>query len=409
MNSEEPFCVIDLGNINIKCLIFKIKNDNNAEILATSVTPSEGIYNDAVINLSKATVAIRHCISNAEKKAKISLKKINVVFEQLDFLCTKFSAHKKINGSQIDREDIEFLLKEAKNQLTLNDKNQHLIHIFNHNYVVDGKIFLEEPINVYADLLTHEVTFITAPKNNIKNINQIFADCDLEIEGLISRTFAISVNLLSDKNLNEGSVLINLELDKISLGLFKNLALVHSINIPIGVNHITNDISKVCSLSSEESHNIKNSINFSLKETQKIFDENNFLKQNCFITSAYRKISKDLIINVIKARLDEISQKLMKQLILGGFNLNPGINIFLVSEESNLINLEKYFTQFFKVNVTKLNKNSSNNKELTENSFISLLGALKIIKDGWETEAIPEKRSRNIEKISFFSKIFKKL
>jgi len=93
MNDEDPIGIIELGNINIKCLIFKI-NNNNTEILSTSITPSEGLHNDIVVNLSKASSAIRSCISKAEKKAKISLKKINVVFEQPDFLCTKFSKNK---------------------------------------------------------------------------------------------------------------------------------------------------------------------------------------------------------------------------------------------------------------------------------------------------------------------------
>jgi len=44
--------------------------------------------------------------------------------------------------------------------------------------------------------------------------------------------------------------------------------------------------------------------------------------------------------------------------------------------------------------------------DLKEN-FASCLGALEIIKDGWETEAIPEAVNQNIEKISFFAKIFK--
>ena len=191
MNYENPVGIIELGNINIKCLIFKVKNDNKAEILSTSITHSEGIHNDVVINLAKASNVIRKCISIAEKKAKISLKKINVVFEQPDFLCTKFSKHKKIDGSKIHKDDIEFLLKEAKKQLILNDKNQSIIHIFNHNYIVDGKIFAEEPIDVYADSLTHELTFITTTKNNLKNINQVFIDCDIEIERLISRIFTL--------------------------------------------------------------------------------------------------------------------------------------------------------------------------------------------------------------------------
>ena len=167
MSLEDPKGIIELGNINIKCLIFRINDNNNSEILSTSITPSEGIHNDLIVNLAKASNAIRSCISTAERKAKISLKKINVIFEQPDFLCTKFSKHKKIDGSRIHKDDIEFLLKEAKKQLILNDKNQSIIHIFNYNYIVDNKTFVEEPIDVYADSLTHEKTFITAPKNNL--------------------------------------------------------------------------------------------------------------------------------------------------------------------------------------------------------------------------------------------------
>ena len=117
---DDPIGIIELGNINIKCIIFKI-NNNNVEILSTSITPSDGFHNDVVVNLSKATSSIRTCISSAEKKAKIPLKRICVVIEQPDFLCTKFSKHKKVNGSKIHKDDIEFLLKEAKKQLVLND------------------------------------------------------------------------------------------------------------------------------------------------------------------------------------------------------------------------------------------------------------------------------------------------
>ena len=406
MNLEDPIGIIELGNVNLKCLIFQINKNNSSEVLSTAITPSEGIHNDVVVNLTKASNAIRLSIGSAEKKAKISLKKINVVFEQPDFLCTKFSKHKKIDGSKIHRHDIEFLLKEAKKQLILNDKNQSIIHIFNHNYIVDGKIFMEEPIDVFADSLSHEMTFITVPKNNLKNINQVFIDCDIEIERLISHTFTLGVKLLNVRELQLGSALINLGYKKISLGLFKNLALVHSVTLPIGTDHITNDISKVCSLNLDETKVIRNNIDFSFKNDQNLFDQDDFLKNTYFIDSNFRKISKNLILNVIKARLDEILEILKKQLIVPGFNLNSGINFLLTGEGSNLLNLEKYCENFFRLSTKKISQNNIENDNDFEKNFASSLGALKIIKDGWETEAIPEIREKNIEKIGFFAKIF---
>ena len=407
MSPEDLRGIIELGNINIKCLIFKIKNNNESEILSTSVTLSEGIHNGMVVNLTKASNAIRSCISAAEKKAKILLKKITVVFEEPEFLSTKFSKHKKINGSRIHKDDIDFLLKEAKKQLILNDEKQSIIHIFNHNYIVDGKAFAEEPIGVYADSLSHEMTFITMPKNNLKNINQAFIDCDIEIERLISNTFALGVKLLNNKELEFGSILIDVGFEKISLGLFKNLALIHSITLPVGINHITKDISKVCSLNIDESEVIKNNIDFSLQNNQDIFDKNDYLKNTYFINSSYRKISKSLILNVIKARLDEIFETIKKHIIVPGFNLNSGIVFLLVGGGSYLLNIEKYCANFFGPNIKKLRENKNEKENYLEKNFASCLGALRIIKDGWETEAIPEMVGKNIKKVGFLGKIFK--
>ena len=407
MSPEDPRGIIELGNINIKCLIFKIKNNNESEILSTSVTLSEGIHNGMVVNLTKASNAIRSCISAAEKKAKILLKKINVVFEEPEFLSTKFSKHKKINGSKIHKDDIDFLLKEAKKQLILNDEKQSIIHIFNHNYIVDGKAFAEEPIGVYADSLSHEMTFITMPKNNLKNINQAFIDCDIEIERLISNTFALGVKLLNNKELEFGSILIDVGFEKISLGLFKNLALIHSITLPVGINHITKDISKVCSLNIDESEVIKNNIDFSLQNNQDIFDKNDYLKNTYFINSSFRKISKSLILNIIKARLDEIFETIKKHIIVPGFNLNSGIGFLLVGGGSCLLNIEKYCANFFGPNIKKLRENKNEKENYLDKNFASCLGALRIIKDGWETEAIPEMVGKNIKKVGFLGKIFK--
>tara|TARA_Y100000590_G_scaffold57332_1_gene60254 strand:- start:7657 stop:8892 length:1236 start_codon:yes stop_codon:yes gene_type:complete len=407
MDTDSTKGIIELGTLFIKCLIVKINSDSTVKVLSTSTTKSEGIHNGTIINLKNATNAIRTAISNAENKTDISLKKINVVIEQPEFLCTKFSKHKRINGSKIKQEDIEFLLKEAKKQVIFNDNRQSIIHIFNHNYIVDGKTFIEEPINVFADYLSHEMTFITMPKNNIKNINQAFIDCDIEVERYISSVFAQGAKILNENELKFGSILIDIGHEKTSLGLFKNFALVHSITFEVGINHITKDISKVCSLSIEESEIIKNRINFSFEDDDVLFDENNFLKKDFFNKTGFRKISKTLINNIIKARLDEIFEVIKKQLITTEIKPDTGSTIFIVGGGSNLKNLNEYCSIFFGKSVRKFDTNNKNEAEnKSKRTFDSCLGALKIIKDGWETEAIPEREEKNIEKIGFFSRFF---
>ena len=407
---DDPVGIIELGNIKIKCIIVKINNENVAEILSTSSIDSEGIHNGVIINITMASNAIRSCISKAEKKAEISIKKINVVVEQLEFLCIKLSKDRKINGSKVQKEDIEFLLKEAKKQVNLNDKKQSIIHIFNHNYIVDGKTFLEEPIDVYADYLSHEMTFITMPKNNIKNINQTFINCDIEVERFISCTFALAIELLNYDDFFNGSILVDLGFEKTSLGLFKNLALINSFTLPIGINHIAKDISKICSLSLEESNTITKEINFSFDSNNQFFDRQDYLKKDYFTYSSFRKISKSLILNVIRTRIDEIFKLIKKQILLTGFNSDFCTKFFIVGGGSKLINMDVYCSNFFESEVEKLinNKKTKNENKMVEN-FSSCLGALKLIQNGWETEAIPESMDTNSQKKGFLAKIFSNL
>ena len=57
MNFKDPIGIIELGNLNIKCVIFRVSNDKT-EILSTSITPSEGIHNDTIMNLEKASIKL---------------------------------------------------------------------------------------------------------------------------------------------------------------------------------------------------------------------------------------------------------------------------------------------------------------------------------------------------------------
>jgi hypothetical protein len=86
--------------------------------------------------------------------------------------------------------------------------------------------------------------------------------------------------------------------------------------------------------------------------------------------------------------------------------LNSGVNFLLTGEGSNLSNLETYCLNFFGSNANKKNLNNIENHDDLEKNFGPCLGALKIIKEGWETEAIPEIRKNNIDKVGFFAKIF---
>ena len=139
----------------------------------------------------------------------------------------------------------------------------------------------------------------------------------------------------------------------------------------------------------------RDGFDFSFKNNQHLFDEQNYLKKDFFNNSSFRKISKDLILSVIKDRLDEIFKKIKKQIIVPGFEINSGVKVLLTGEGSNLINIENYCKIFFGSNVIKKSKDEK--IEIEDNNFTSCFGAFKIIKEGWDTEALPEIHKENIK------------
>ena len=92
----------------------------------------------------------------------------------------------------------------------------------------------------------------------------------------------MATQLLNINELKFGATLINIGADKISLGLFKNLALIHSITFSVGVSHITKDISKVCLFNMEEAQLMRNKIDYSFENNEELFDENDYLREFYF-------------------------------------------------------------------------------------------------------------------------------
>jgi cell division ATPase FtsA len=84
-------------------------------------------------------------------------------------------------------------------------------------------------------------------------------------------------------------------------------------SFPIGSNHITKDISRGCYLSEIESELIKKDISI-IDSLDEELNENGFLSDKYFSETKFRKISSKFIRDIILARLDEILNKIFKEI-----------------------------------------------------------------------------------------------
>ena len=242
------------------------------------------------------------------------------------------------------------------------------------------------------------MTFFLVNKNILKNIKSVFNYCGLNMDRIILKPFVEGINLLSQKHTDKNFTILKLEENRINISLFKNKSFVFTEDFNFGFNFIIKDISKLCSLKTEEVENfmkevkIKNSIENNKEE---------YLENKYFYASPYRKIKYQLVLDIMIARLEELFEiSYKKNTNIKNLRINDKIYVYINSFE--------YYKniQFAleKSNITTLECVFNNSTE--PNMLAGITGACELVGKGWEKEAIPINHKKKSLISGFFSKLF---
>lgn len=404
MENKKNIAVIDLGTLNLKCAIFSFDKDHSPQLAGFSKKKTKGIHNSTILNVTDAINSIRECLVEAERKSKISLNKINILIDPIETITTRITKFKKINGAKLEKNDASFLLKEAKKQVEQNNSRLSNIHIFNYKYVVDNRLFKDFPIDIYADQFSQENVFLGIPKNILKNISEVFYSCDIEIDKFISCSYSLGVICFTQNQMDYGCGVVDIGYEKTSVALFKDSSLVYACSFPIGSNHITKDISRGCYLSEIESEIIKKNLSI-YDDINENFEQSEFLSNKYFSKSKFRKISSNFVKNIISSRVDEILNKIFKE---ADFLKSESIkqNLVFTGEGSKFYGLKKIINSKVANCIFDVDLNNVKTFGNIDRELLPCYGALKILTEGFDTEAIALPSKKQSVKSGFINRIF---
>ena len=148
-------------------------------------------------------------------------------------------------------------------------------------------------------------SFLSLDKNIILNYNKAIAKAGLNIKKYFYSPFATSILSSDQDTIEKGFINIDFGFDKTN-AFFENSKLLYSNIIPIGSNHINNDLIRAAGVNKDLAEKIK--LNY-----DKIL-ENNFDRSIKYIKND-RKISSEIIIKIIDARLEEIVDYIYKNIL----------------------------------------------------------------------------------------------
>ncbi len=393
MNDNSSKLFIKITSSNIYILTGIIDDQNNLKIQEKLILPSPGLNDNKILNIEKITDLVKKNILLIEQKINFTFKDLVIILDFFEISFLNLSGYKKLNGTQISKENISYILNELKASVDENEHKKKILHIFNSNYYLDKKQIENLPIGLFGDFYSHELSFNLINENDLKNLKNIFDKCNLKIKKILLNSF-VTGSLLSDANSNINTFLhIKISKDNSKIFYVENDSIKFEQNFNFGTEIILKDISKITSLKIDTLKSIlrKNPYMGQVSEIELIEKED-------FKDQQYRPIKKKLISNIAEARIKELSDLMYFKNINFKKSLEKVEIIFL--EITDKLNHECF---------EKIYENSFSYKNRFKVNFVEkpdiekvLDKANEIVQFGWKKEAIPV----TIKSKSTISRIF---
>ena len=386
---------IEIKNSEYTFLVGENNEDNDFKLIYKNCIQTKGIVNNKIIDFELAYKSLKNNLHFIEQKFNFTFEETILILNNFECSFSNFTGFKKLNGSQLTKENISYILNSLKSKINESEKHKTILHIFNTKYNLDKNQIENLPIGLFGNLYSHELSFFLINSNDFKNFNNLFNKCNLRIKKIILKSFIEGVNLINNNKDLDTFFKIKINRNNSELIFFENSALKFTQNFDFGSDIILNDISKITSLKKET---IIKLISNSLL---KINSPEECIEKKYFENANFRKIKKKLINDVAEARIQEIAELiLLKNINLVGLPKKVRPVYLSIADQLNVDCFKKSYETTFSKNNFFLVKFI---KEDLPAEFSLYHDASKIAHYGWKKEAIPVIQ----DKQSLLARIFK--
>ena len=394
--SHIPKLFISIGNLEIYLIAGYNDDQNSFEILERLILPIDSKSQNKIIDLDEISKMIKKNILIIEQKVNYTFKDVIIILNNFEISFLNLCGFKKLNGTQISKENITYILNSLKSCIDQFEENKKILHIFNSEYCLDKKKLDNLPIGLFGDFYSHELSFNLMNKNDYKNLENIFKQCNLKIKKILLESF-VKGSLINETNQKIDTFFYTqIENNNSKIFYVENNSIKFEQKFNFGTEIIVNDICKITSL---ENTSVKNIISEN-KNIYQISDKE-LLEEKYFNNQQYRKIKKILIAKIAEARINELPDKFYLK------NINFKKHLLKTSVIFLEINDQQHFSCFNHAYERSFAFKNKYEVRIVKKPEIEQIinKADNIAQFGWKKEAIPFIKSKK----SFIMRILQEI
>lgn len=332
---------LDIGSTAVRVAIGQVmydevSNTDNVQIVATVEVPSEGLHKGNITSIESVVSSIANALESAERLIGYPLQNVWIGVSNSDMnsqISKGVVAVAKSDG-EITPEDVERSIESAK---AINAPlNYDVLHVLPKTFTVDGQIGIKDPVGMTGMRLEVETQMIHGPTSHLRNLTKAVYRTGVDIEDLVLSILAVGDAVTTMKQKDLGVAVVNIGGPSTSVIVYEDGDILHTGSLPVGSDHITNDLAIGLRTSIDIAEGVKRDFDrnildkipkrevFNLKEVGAEDDEH---------------IPKQYIAEIIEARASEILEKVNEELrvaeregllpagviFTGGGSMIPGI------------------------------------------------------------------------------------
>lgn len=236
---------LDVGTTKVACFIAHADDDGSLRVLGVGHHRSRGMRAGQVANMEELEVSIRAAVDAAEQMANQRVQKVLVNVTGGTPRSEQVDVNVSVAGHEIRDKDVRRILEAGQHHEI--GEERELIHCVPVGYTIDGTPGIVDPRGMYGDRLGVTIHLISAAIGASRNLATVVERSHLAIEARVVSPYASGLACAVDDEKEMGVTVIDMGGGTTTVSVFQDGHILHVGSVPVGGNHVTNDIAKVLS------------------------------------------------------------------------------------------------------------------------------------------------------------------
>jgi cell division protein FtsA len=311
---ENVLVGLDLGTTKVCAIVGEVKEDGQVDVIGIGISPSHGLKKGVVVNIDSTVESIKKAVQEAELMAGVEIGSAYIGISGSHIKGINSRGVVAIKNKEVAQADIARVIDAAR---AVNiPMDQQVLHVLPQEFIIDDQDGIKDPLGMFGVRLEAKVHIITGALTSIQNIVKSCSRAGLRVSDLVLQPLASSRAVLTTEEQNLGVVVVDIGGGTSDIALFLEGSLWHTEVLPIGGNHLTNDIAIGLRTPASEAEKIKIKYGCALSSMVK---HEEMLDVPSVGGRPPRQLSRQILAEIIEPRVEELFGMVQQRLKKTGF------------------------------------------------------------------------------------------